>query len=641
MADLVGRALGGRYHLLLALGSGASATVYLAEDRVLGRNVALKVLHPALAADDSFLRRFQSEARAAAALHHPHIVQVYDWGQDDDVVYVVLEHLAGGSLRQVLDRSGPLSPSQAAHIGRQAARGLAHAHARGLVHRDIKPANLLFDEEGRLAIADFGLARAMADATWTEPEGVILGTARYASPEQAVGHGTSAATDVYSLALVLAETASGSVPFSADTTVATLMARQGKRLEAGPELGPLGPVLVRAASPEAPERPSAAGLADALDEVVAQAGPPAPVALPGTVPPDTTEIGAPPVRPPVYDQWAADDAAAQPTRIGAAWEEPAAAMAASALAADPAVPPVDPAERDRRRGRILRTVNALVVLAVIGIGAWLVFGVFKLTTPSRPVPQERGQAVAAAQSALTAAHFQVQVGAPRYDETVPAGQVAAEGPAAGSSIKQGSTVVIYPSKGPAPRAVPDLSALPQGTAGQRLQQAGFAAKFVPQYNETVPAGQVLSWSPQGVQAKGTTVNVTVSGGPSPRTIPQLAGQSYDQASAALSQLGLSATENQVYDNTYPSGQVVSTNPPAGGSAAKGSTVTVNVSKGPQYVNVPDVTGMSVDKATQAIQAAGLTVGSIYGPSNARVFVTDPPAGSHVVTGSSVDLYTGR
>src|ERR1700722_3770411 len=136
-ADLLGRALGGRYHLIRPLGAGASAAVYLAEDEVLSRPVAVKVLHPGLAADESFRRRFQSEARSAARLRHPHIVSVYDWGQDDELAYVVLEHLAGGSLRQVLDR-GVLSPAQAAQVGLEAAGGLAHAHARGLVHRDIK-----------------------------------------------------------------------------------------------------------------------------------------------------------------------------------------------------------------------------------------------------------------------------------------------------------------------------------------------------------------------------------------------------------------------------------------------------------------------------------------------------------------------
>ncbi|MDP9441449.1 MAG: protein kinase, partial [Actinomycetota bacterium] len=187
IADQIGRVLGGRYRLVAPIGTGASAHVYVADDVTLGRRVAVKILHPALARDDSFLRRFRAEAQAVAALRHPHIMNVYDWGQDEDGPFLVLEHLEGGSLRDILDAGHRLSPSQALQVGLEAARGLEYAHRRGLVHRDIKPANLLFDEEGRLSIADFGLARALAEAAWTEPAGAVLGTARYASPEQAKG----------------------------------------------------------------------------------------------------------------------------------------------------------------------------------------------------------------------------------------------------------------------------------------------------------------------------------------------------------------------------------------------------------------------------------------------------------------------
>ena len=163
--------------------------MYLADDVRLRRRVAVKLLHDALADDEAFLRRFRAEAQAAAAMNHPNVMAVYDWGQDPDgdVPFLVLEYLAGGSLRAMLDRGEHLSPSQALLVGLEATRALEYAHRRGFVHRDIKPANLLFGEEGRLRIADFGLARALAEAAWTEPQGAVLGTARYASPEQAQG----------------------------------------------------------------------------------------------------------------------------------------------------------------------------------------------------------------------------------------------------------------------------------------------------------------------------------------------------------------------------------------------------------------------------------------------------------------------
>ena len=187
MTDQIGRVLSGRYRLIAPVGTGASAQVFLADDVRLRRRVAVKVLHAALADDDAFLRRFRAEAQAAAALNHPNIVAVYDWGDDDGAPYIVTEYLGGGSLRAVLDQGVRLSQSQVLLVGLEATRALDYAHRRGFVHRDVKPANLLFGDDGRLRVADFGLARALAEAAWTEPQGAVLGTARYASPEQAQG----------------------------------------------------------------------------------------------------------------------------------------------------------------------------------------------------------------------------------------------------------------------------------------------------------------------------------------------------------------------------------------------------------------------------------------------------------------------
>src|SRR3954468_21759759 len=217
--DQVGRVLGGRYRLIAPVGTGASATVFVADDVQLQRRVGVKILHPSLADDPAFLKRFRAEAQAAAALSHPNVMAVYDWGEEGMTPYLVTEFLGGGSLRAMLDRSRLLSPSQALLVGLETARGLDYAHRRGFVHRDIKPANLLFGEDGRLRIADFGLARALAEAAWTEPQGAVLGIARYASPEQAQGETVDGRADVYSLGLVLIECVTGSVPFAADTTI--------------------------------------------------------------------------------------------------------------------------------------------------------------------------------------------------------------------------------------------------------------------------------------------------------------------------------------------------------------------------------------------------------------------------------------
>jgi len=219
ISDSIGRVLGKRYRLLAALGTGASAHVFLAEDVSLQRHVAVKLLQPGLASDEAFLKRFRAEARSVASLNHPHVLRVFDWGEDQDEPYLVLEYLGGGSLRDLLDRGVRLSHAQAAALGMEVAQGLAYAHVRGLVHRDIKPANLLFDDEGRVRVADFGVARALAEAAWTEPAGAMVGTARYMSPEAAEGKTVDGRSDVYSLALVLYEALTGTVPFVAETTM--------------------------------------------------------------------------------------------------------------------------------------------------------------------------------------------------------------------------------------------------------------------------------------------------------------------------------------------------------------------------------------------------------------------------------------
>ncbi len=313
ISDSIGRVLGKRYRLLSALGTGASAHVFLAEDVSLQRHVAVKVLQPGLASDEAFLKRFGAEARSVASLNHPHVLRVFDWGEDTDGPYLVLEYLGGGSLRDLLDRGVRLSHSQAANLGTEVAQGLAYAHARGLVHRDIKPANLLFDEEGRVRVADFGVARALAEAAWTEPVGSMVGTARYISPEAAEGKQVDGRADVYSLALVLYEAVSGEVPFTAETTLGTVMARVGAPLPPHASLGPLDDVLARAAAPDPGSRLDAAGLAARLGALASALPAPEPLPL---VPPnhpavspiagfrapavsELTEVGTPTAKAPV------------------------------------------------------------------------------------------------------------------------------------------------------------------------------------------------------------------------------------------------------------------------------------------------------------------------------------------------------
>ena len=638
ITDSIGRVLGARYRLVTALGTGASAHVYLADDVSLHRRVAIKVLHPALAGDASFLKRFRAEARAVAALNHPNILQVYDWGEEGGEPYLVLEYLAGGSLRQVYDTGALLTPEQAAHIGIEATAGLDYAHRRGLIHRDIKPANLLFDTEQRLRIADFGLARALAEAAWTEPDGAILGTARYAAPEQVEGLVLDGKADVYALALVLYEGVTGQAAFVGDTTVATLMARVDALLPEHQLLGPLNDVLVWAAAPDPDERYDAAALGLKLKELATTLPAPEPLPLVELVPVGPAVEAR--VRPTGRSQLPGDGDDA--TELGAAAGQPRSADG---------TPPEDDNVRRRRWPWIVAI--AVVVAALIASG--VVFAVdTKLFTPSHEVPSLVGKTVPIATRAVAADHFTVHQTGERHSITLAAGLIVSQHPApkAGKgsrpvTAKEGTSIDVVVSSGPPPVAIPSLTAFSScNDAIQALKAVhlvGVCPAASAQYSSTVRAGGILGSTPTSTAPYGSTVTIVTSKGHAPVTIPAVtgAGSTYATASAALAATGLVPAQNNEYSSSVPSGQVISTAPdPSGGPVPYGSTVTVNVSLGPQPVTIPDVIGKSVAKATEALAALGLQVGGPYGPSGSnKVLSTDPVAGTSVLPGSTVNLYT--
>lgn len=604
---VAGRVLGGRYALGPALGVGASATVHEAIDTTLGRRVAVKVLHPALAADEGFLSRFRAEARAAAALSHPHILRVYDWGEGPDQPWLVSELMTGGSLRDLLDRGHLLSLAQARRLGAEVASALDHAHRRGLVHRDIKPANLLFDEDGRVVIADFGLARALAEAAVTEPSGALLGTARYASPEQARGLSVDGRADVYALALLLVEAVTGKVPFSADTTIATLMARVGQDLHPPVDMGPLSSAVARAGRSLADTRSDAGRLAVDLAAVAGQVGREERMPITG---PSTPKVNP---RPP-------DET--ERTEHG------------------PAVAEVQ--NRNERRPRRRLGGLALSALAIAATVALIATGIVAsgVLVPTRTVPTVTGDDRAAAISELAARGLKGEVADEIHRDGTIAGQVLDQDPDSGARLKANKPVALTVSLGPPPVTVPELGGRTESEALAMLEGAGLTLGERASEYSSHPKGIVINWAPNGVEApKGTPVNLVVSDGPPPVTMPELAGKSADEAVERLKGLGLDPVREKVYSDTVAPGFVVSTSPRAGGEAPHGSKVTVRESLGPEMVTVPDVEGKSVDEARSQLEGAGLRVGDIVGKQRrGRVEATDPEVGSKVRKGTSVDLF---
>lgn len=603
----IGRVLGGRYRLVTPIGAGASARVYLADDITLRRRVAVKVLHPGLADDPTFLRRFQAEAQSAASLNSPYVLGVYDWGHDD-VAYLVTEYLGGGSLRSLLDAGHRLSPSQALLLGLEGARGLDYAHDRGLVHRDIKPGNLLFGDDGRLRIADFGLARAIAEAGWTDEAGSLVGTARYAAPEQARGERVGPASDIFALALSINESVSGSVPFTNDSVVATLMARTEQPFEPDPDLGPLVSLLRTAGALDPADRPAAGELAEAFLAAASNLPPPAPLPLAGV----GVDV----------------DAVLEPTEHGTSHVSP------SPLARG-AVEETAPA---RRWPWALLLAAIITLVAATATSAWR-----SETEPLAVVPDVEGLDRMTAVAELATFGWELDIVDVREANTE-LDEVVRVDPPPGRALADGETVRLFVSLGEPLVVVPETIGLSITDAADRLTAAGFTVGEISEAaDETVASGLVLALVTPGGAVElepGTVVDLVVSTGPQDRTVPDMVA-SGDAADAIvqLAALRLTATEVREFDETIPAGEIIRYEPPPGTIVPVGTDVVIVVSDGPRPRPVPDVIGLDVADATEILEADGFVVVGVLGSPSLPVLATDPAAGEVRSKGTEIVIAT--
>jgi len=695
MTDQIGRVLGDRYRLVAPIGTGASAQVYLAEDISLKREVAVKLLHEGLVDDPRFLERFRAEAQATASLNHQHLVAVHDWGFDD-VPYLVTEYLAGGSLQQIFDQGHQLSNSQVLLVGLEASRALEYAHRRGLIHRDIKPSNLLFDADGRLRIADFGLARALAEAALTEPMEPIIGTARYAAPEQARGP--------------------GQVPFTTDTTVGTLMARVGKPLPVPDSLGVLRSPILRAGYTEPHDRPDAGELAVALMAAAESLPRPEPLPLvgalvPSAFDPDPTDMGLvatprPPAGPAAEDRDAygayrddayrddayrnddshLDDAYLDDGAVGAPADdfnslrsiefdpgepslvpepafEPTASFDPSELPPDEfepktmalprvvvpddvagdAAPPVSSRRRpveaiEPGRGNpIAWAFTGLLLVGGIVIGSWLYWR--SVGTPVHIVPDLVGSEYEDLGGLIGDNGWEVTRLEGRADN-VEVNSIIVQVPAPGSELAEGEELRVTVSLGNEMVEIPSLNTgQTEADAEIRLGAFGLEVGDVSgEPHEEVPIGQIIRVDEPVLEVpRGEQVDLVVSTGPGPRVVPaELERMEAAEAIAAIERLRLNAAVARDFDPIIAEGLVVSVDPPIGTEVEVGSTIELLVSDGPAPVEVPDVTGYRLSDAVEVLLTAGLCIGETDGPADERVRVTDPPAGEFVPVSEDCD-----
>jgi eukaryotic-like serine/threonine-protein kinase len=609
----------GRYRVISRLGSGGMADVYLAQDQLLGREVAVKVLHHHFAEDHEFVERFRREASSAAALSHPNIVGIFDRGEWNGTYYIAMEYVAGRSLKAVVREQGPVDPATAIDIVVQILRAARFAHRRGVIHRDLKPHNVILDEEGRARVTDFGIARAGAsDMTLT---GSIMGTAQYLSPEQAQGHMVSETSDLYSIGVILYELLTGVVPFEGETAVAIafkqVSADPRPPSELNPALAPsLDAVVLRALAKD-----PAARYADAEELIVALEH-------------ERSALGA----------YTAAHAVVVPDgHVHRAPAPPAAGglLLAPAELGDDYAPPTP--RQDGRGRRALLWGLAAVVLAAAAVLAVL------LTQPSSSVsvPNVVGQSEQAAGATLRQAGLN-PVASLASSATVPSGLVVSQSPQAGDDVKKGARVGIVVSQGPASAALTDVHGLSADKAAAQLRKAGFKPTNKAQASSSVKTGLVIATEPPaGTEIQvGSSVTLLVSSGPAPVRVPDVVGQSQAAAEADLSNAELAVgTVNQKVSSTQTAGTVLAQSPTAGSSLHAGEKVELTVAQAPKPVTVPNVVGAPEAAAVAALKHIGVNARQVTRATSEQaqvgvVLAQDPMPGSQVRKGATVAITVG-
>ena len=657
-----GALLDGRYRLDAVIARGGMSIVHLATDERLDRHVAVKLLDPQLAGDRAFVDRFTLEARSAARLSDPGIVQVFDQGVEGETAFLVMELVPGGTLRELLDERGPMPPYAAAAVLRPLLGALREAHEAGLVHRDIKPENVLISANGAVKLADFGLVRAVAESRATSSS-VVMGTAAYLSPEQISGADTDGRSDLYSLGVLAYEMLTGEPPFSGDNNIAVAYRRldtdvpspsdqsdtvpedldhlvlratrrspQDRYADAGEMLRDLDRAAIegrfpdyvvpaprqsswsRARAKAAQSTPGAESEFDAADRESGEA-----VRRGGPVPTRVQTRAVPPQPP--GDPAQAADPAGHPRH----WHG---AGAGPYPPGELELAPERDTIRPRRKPGLLWLI--VVLAATIGLavaGWWLGSGRFV------EVPSVQGMSVGQATEAVAAVGLTAAT-RDEFSNDVPATALVGTDPGAGERVPRGDTVDLLVSVGRP--VVPEIGADRTVEAVSQMLTEFSLEPMAGQttHSDSVPVGEVVALEPSSGTTVdvGTPVEMLTSAGPAPVAVPEVVGLEEDQARAALEGAGLAVSQvRRVFDAEVDGGIAVGTDPDPGSDVARGDGVTLVVSNS---LTVPDIRDVPVDEATEVLDEAGFTIVrespiTDRRVADGRVARTDPPAGTRI------------
>jgi len=605
---LIGRILGNRYRLEERIGGGGMALVFRATDLQLGREVAVKILRGQFGADDEFVRRFRREAQNAASLSHPNIVQTFDVGEDGDTHYIVMELVTGKTLKALIQEQGPLPVAEAARIGIAIADALAHAHAQRIVHRDIKPHNILLGQDGRVKVADFGIARAVTTDTVTRT-GAMMGSAHYFSPEQADGQPAGEKSDLYSLGVVLYEMVTGTLPFQGESPITVALKHLRERVQPPSQLNPEVPaemdeIILRAMEKEPDDRfDSAVQMRDALADFLQ-------LHLAGRSHIQSGDFPTMDVR----------------------------ATRARRTKAKPKRDPEAAAGRARRRTIVIVSAVLVVLLGGLGAGGWAIWKF--LDVPEVQVPPIVGMHITQAEELLRAANLQRTIVSERHSD-LEINYILEARPEPGSMVKQGAVIELVVSKGPETVELPDVVGMQIDAARARLKTDRFEVDQVKEEISNRPAGEVIFQAPAARTPLkvGSKVNLTVSLGP--LKVPSVAGKTREEAEKALTDAGLQPGTVAEQPNAAPAGTVLSTVPAEGTQVTPGQRVDLVVSSGPELVGTTFVQPLTVPVSpTQKARFTVVLVDQIEGAAEPeeRILVDEEMEGGRQVIVS--DKYYG-
>ena len=632
MADLTGEIIDGRYQLLSLIASGGMGSIYSALDTRLDRSVAVKIMHSHLAQDEEFVSRFIKEAKAAAALSHPNIVNVQDQGWNTGgvpAVFIVMELVEGATLRDYLDEQGALGVESALRYLVPILSALAAAHERGIVHRDIKPENILISKEGRVKVADFGLARgALLGNTMTGESSIILGSVSYLSPEQVQRGIADERSDVYATAIVAFEMLTGKKPFEGETPIQIAYKHVNEKVPAPSTINSKVPatldaLIQRASDTDPDKRPANAGeFLSALREIQS--------ALDPSRKQMSLELDLPP---------AALQSKVRKKGRGVTGKSPI-----PSARVEPVAPPEITARTRRKTSRRVQRNRAIALLLVLALiaGGW-----YLKTGPGARivVPSLAGMKVAAATAQLKAVGLVGEVDKEVFSEEINKGLIIESRPAGGGRIKADGIVKYILSKGPERYVIPNLQGeSPTAAIAILTKDPLKVGNQTELFDPKIPVGQVIGTDPKAGSSvtRDSVINILISKGQEQVVLNSYVGKIGEQALNELTDAGFNVSTKYVSSETVPLGAVISQSPDGGGSQGKGAAVALVISKGTDFTFIPNVYSLEESVAVKALKSLGLkyTVRRIGSKKIKHVTNVTPKVGTSVKRGSTVSLTVG-